>query len=225
MNSVLPIVVATSFYRGRFDEAQQFIRRFVVSPSEGAMRLPANARAYQTLLEAAQGADPDSVADSLPSVSTRYKPDLQALPIHVVIAETGVLLRHPALSESRYDDLLELFQRGLLFAPGWLALLPRLLGAICILREQWSEAESHLERACDVADRAGALPELALAYLECADLQSRRPGEMRRSMALSHLSQAQRLLSKLGMVVSRSRLVVIEERLASGPRGGGGRTV
>jgi class 3 adenylate cyclase/DNA-binding CsgD family transcriptional regulator len=212
--SHLPIMVAVCFYRGEFEKAEQLIRRLLVSPSGGQVRLPANAQAYRALLQAAQGADAKSVLGDLPSVSTRFKPDLQALPVHVVVAETAVLLRDPSMAESLCEGLLGPFQCGMVFTPGWVTLLPRLLGAISILRKHWSEAESYLGQALDVAHRTQALPELSLAHLEIADLQSHQPGEASRSSARSHLSEAQRLQSELGMVVWRQRIAGIEERLA-----------
>jgi len=102
----------------------------------------------------------------------------------------------------------------MLFTPGYVALLPRLLGAVSILRKHWSEAEGYLGQALDVAQRTQALPELALAHMESADLQSNQPGEMSRSTAVSHLAEARRLMAELGMVVWGPRLAAIETRLA-----------
>jgi len=212
--SHLPIMVAVRYHLGMFEEAEQLIRRFLASPLGGMVGLSANAQAYRALFQAAQGIDADKVVSGLPPTTTRFKPDLQSLSIHVVIAETGVLLRHAPTAESQYENLLELFQHGIVFTPGWVALLPRLLGAISILRKHWSEAEGYLGQALDMAQRAQALPELALAHMEAADLQSHQPGEASRSSALSHVMEARRLLSELGMVVRKDRMTAIEGRLA-----------
>ena len=212
--SLLPLMVALHYHLGRFEEAEELIQRFLVSPLGAQARLPSIVHAYRGLLQAAKGADSDSVVDSLAHVSLRFKPDIRSLPVHIVVAETGVLLRHAPLAEGQYEPLREVFQRGLLFTLPWVALLPRLLGAISILREQWSEAESYLEQAAEVAQSTQALPELALTHLELADLRSNLPGEASRSESQSHLEEARRLLSELGMVVWGRRVAAIEERLA-----------
>jgi tetratricopeptide (TPR) repeat protein len=215
--SLLPLMVAVHYHVGRFAEAEELLERFLVSPLGDQTQLPRIVQAYRALFQAAQGADPDSVVDSLAPVSTRFRPDIRSLPVHVLMAETGVLLRHAPLAEGQYEPLQEVFQTGLLFTLPWVVLLPRLLGAISILRGQWGQAESYLDQALEVAQSTQALPELALTHMEFADLRSNLPRGASRSESLSHLTAAQRLLSDLGMAAWERRLVTIEERLPRPP--------
>ncbi len=214
MMSLLPMRVALCYYRGRLDDADELVRGFVASFSGGQARVPAVAHAYRGLLDAAGGADAGTVAETLAPVSMRFRPDVRSLPVHVLVAEIAVLTRHASLAAGRYEVLQELYRGGVLFTLPWVSLLPRLLGSIAILQEDWGEAERYLDQAAEVAQSAGAAPEVAFTQLELAELCANLPGEARRSAARAHLTEAESLLSELGIVACDRRLAGVERPLS-----------
>ncbi len=212
--SLLPMRVALYYHLGRLAEAEELVQGFIASTSGDRARPPAVAHAYRALLDAAAGADAGTVAEILAPVSMRFKPDVRSLPVHVLVAEIAVLIRDASLAAGRYQVLRDLYEGGMLFTLPWVSLLPRLLGSIAILQEDWREAESHLERAMQVAQSVGAAPEVALTHLELAELCAHLPGEARRSAARSHLAEARGRLSELGIVAYGRRLASVEGRLS-----------
>ena len=95
------------------------------------------------------------------------------------------------------------------FTFGWVALVPRLLGALHALRGDLEEARSCLRIALETAESLGAMPELALTHVELADLEADP------AAARAHLAQARRYLTEAGVGAHDRRLEQVAGRLGA----------
>ena len=105
----------------------------------------------------------------------------------------------PALSQRLYQVLQQAEKKGLLFAIGWLCLIPRILGVAATLNRWWDVAEAHLSSALDVAANLGALPELGRTYLNYAHMLHVRGGRGDRQRARALAEHAAALFAKISM--------------------------
>jgi DNA-binding CsgD family transcriptional regulator/tetratricopeptide (TPR) repeat protein len=91
----------------------------------------------------------------------------------------------------------------------------RLLGEIDVAAADFSEAESHLRSALDLADRCEAPFERALTLLALAEL---RAASGRANDALPLLDEAGRICTRMGAMPTLARIDVLATRLTGKPR-------
>ena len=105
----------------------------------------------------------------------------------------------PAFSQRLYQILKQAEKKDLIFAIGWICLLPRILGVAATLNCWWDIAETHFSSALDVAANLEALPEFGRTYLDYARMLHARgsKGDYRRARTLAKHAEA--LFSQIGM--------------------------
>jgi hypothetical protein len=200
----IPMIVQIHHYAGRFDDANRWIQRYAPA-SERNAQPPAFARLYLAVLSAIQGQD--GVARGELPVPPPHMPDLHSLPVTVLAAEAAVALRDRAFAERQLPAIQHLHERGMVFTSGWVTLVPRLLGALHAVTGNHDDARGLLESALAVAESSGAQTELGLSHLELAALASVVP--QGRARAASHLDEARRRLTALGMRAHDRRLTEV----------------
>src|SRR5262249_5615001 len=90
------------------------------------------------------------------------------------LVELTDLHQVPALAGRLYQVLLRAVEQDLLFAIGWVCLLPRVLGVAATLNCWWDAAETHFQTALNAATRLDARTELGRTYLDYARMLAAR---------------------------------------------------
>jgi DNA-binding CsgD family transcriptional regulator/tetratricopeptide (TPR) repeat protein len=198
---LLPLVVQAHHAAGRFAEADECIAHYLLREEDSA-RTPVFARIYDVLSSAARGGEASAI--TLPSPPPRM-PDLQSLPVSVLAAEAAVATRDAAAGARQIDAIRHLHETGMVFTTGWVALVPRLLGALHLLCGDVPRARDCLDLAMKKAEAVGAWPEVGLTHLEMAYLDAAQGPEQFAS-AGTHLAEARRLLTGCGIRAHDRRL-------------------
>lgn len=207
-STLMPLLLQARMLPGKYDEVTGVLAR-----ERG--RAGALARSCAALWLAARGepAEPSAIPPGPPGARA---PGMGTLPLYILEAETAVMLRDADLAGAHFDALSELYERGVLFSPGWVALLPRLLGAIAVLRGEPDAAERLLRHALEIASRTGAAVELALTHLELAELYQWRDET---GTAREHLREGRRLAEGSGAHLFERRFVDVGAALDTGGEG------
>ena len=138
---------------------------------------------------------------------------MQSVAGDVLAAEIAIATRSPDLTTEASELLRKLYEQDVLFTPGWVALLPRLLGACEVLRGNLESGERLLRHALEVALRCGAKAELASTHLEFAELFARRSDSGDMTSAASHVVEARRLSVEISTSMMSRRLEQLQHRV------------
>ncbi len=129
------------------------------------------------------------------------------------LVELGTLLSDPALADSAYPVLSLAAERGVVFSSGWIYLIPRVLGVLDTLHQQWDKAEEHFQEAIAVATTSGARPELARAYLDYAWTLVARHRKIDRHRTIEFVRLAAPIFHELDMEPFLQRAIQLAESL------------
>ncbi len=119
----------------------------------------------------------------------------------------------PQLAERPAEVLTMAVNRGVVFAHGWVYLLPRVLGIAAALKGAWGEAQDFLQRAIEIAVQNGAQPEVGRAYLDYARMLNRRRAPGDRAQALEWVHKAKTIFQAFAMEPCLQRAAKLEVAL------------
>lgn len=216
--TIVPALACARAMRGALAEARDAID-VLVKPDglfESPEPLRATAEQYRTLLRAYADASPELRAEveAQPRRPRRRAEfDIGSLAGLCAQVELADLLDSPKLAEPMLEPLSLARERGVVFASGWISLVPRVLGVATALVGRWAEAERHFESAVDVAESSRAKPELARSCLDFARMLSRRAQAEDESRARELVARAGSLFAELGMEPFHARALVLAQDL------------
>lgn len=210
--SLMPLMAQTLCQAGRFAEVAPFFERYLGSRTDG--RWPRTIQLVAALADTAGTAGSTGRFDETLAHSLRHRPDIRSLSGLVLMAEIAVLRRDASLAGDEYDVLMQLHEAGMIFTPMWIALLPRLVGGLAILRGEYDTARRLLDVALQEATRTAAVAEMAMTHVELAELAASHAGgrDGRR-----HAAEARRLVDGIGMHGCDGRLAAVEQRMDAAP--------
>jgi hypothetical protein len=123
------------------------------------------------------------------------------------LVELSYLLDAPELAEQPARMLADVAERGVLFTPVWVFLVPRVLGLAATIQQAWEQAETYFQAAMAAAMRTGAQPELGQTYADYAHMLLQRNRADDWQQARTFLAQAEPICQSLGMQPCAQRLV------------------
>jgi DNA-binding CsgD family transcriptional regulator len=171
VRTLAPMMLQVLHCLDRSDGADMDMWLDMLAP-RGEGRQPAFRQLFNALHAHTHGR-PNPDAEGLPPRPTRF-PDLQSLSVATLAAETAVSLRDADGAREHRSTFEYLNERGMTFTVGWVALVPRLLGAMYALGGEELRAQTTLEQALRIARSTGARMEMALTRLELAELHAAR---------------------------------------------------
>lgn len=206
---LLPLMLQARYATGRMNEIGGMAQMLAGGDES---RRPSFVVRLTEALASAAGREPVEFDE----ISVRRGPgrvlDQQSVVWEAMTAEIAIAARSVELASPASESLMELYGRGVLFTPGWVVLLPRVLGACAVLRGDFDEAERLLRHALEVATRCGARAEVAATHLEFGELFGARGAAGDAGSARSHLAEAQRLCAEVGATTMAPRLDRVEGR-------------
>jgi tetratricopeptide (TPR) repeat protein len=143
--------------------------------------------------------------------------DTYSLAPYCALIELSDLMTTPDMAERPFQVLARVAERGVLFTPEWLFLVPRVLGVAAMLHEAWDKAEAYFQDAIAAATGAGAQPELGRSYLDYARMLVARNQADDWHHAHKLLAQAEPLCHALGMQPFVQRAVQLTAVLHTSP--------
>ena len=204
----LPTIAASRCLRGAFDEAEDAVA-LLAEPGaiiqEPGPLLSLAALIYRSLIVATAGNVDQAeqlLQPMIPVLQATGRRDIQSVPSYCALADNGHYFRDPALAKAQYEPLLFARRCGAVFSSSWGFLIPRVLGAICADNSEWAEAEAHYADAIEIAESAGALPELGRAKLGWAEMLAARDHKGDKSRAAAYILDAARVFEDIGMAPS-----------------------
>ena len=205
--------------RGAWDEMEDAIH-ILLTPGrvfqEPGPAIQFLAWVYRQLQQAHMGALDEGgkqLAASLVRPMRKGGNDANALAGYCALVEIGDLIDAPTIAEQCYPVLSLAAEHGVVFSPGWVFLLPRVLGVAATRNGWWDQAEAHFSSAIERASSVGARPELARSYLDYARMLTVRGGAGDQSLASKLLAQARHLFQELGMEPFTQRATQLAETL------------
>jgi class 3 adenylate cyclase/tetratricopeptide (TPR) repeat protein len=146
---------------------------------------------YQQLVRAHAGPIDDDTRRRLRRLANAgAAPEIVNLAGFSALVELGDWLEDSALAAAPYAALRAAAERGVVFTIGWSFLVARVLGVAAAHARDWESAETHLSGAALMAERIGALPELARTRFDHARMLVARGAGGDRNRARALLEQA-----------------------------------
>lgn len=124
--------------------------------------------------------------------------EIAAGTIACALVELADALQSPALAAPARELLERAEHRAVLFWCGWPFFLPRLRGVAASLAGSLEDAERHLDTSIEIADRIGAVIELARSRLDLARLLATRNSGRDRARARELVAACQPILAQQG---------------------------
>jgi DNA-binding SARP family transcriptional activator len=127
------------------------------------------------------------------------------------LSEACATLGEAERASAIYELLLPFAHRVVIMGDGaCLGPVTRSLGQLATTLGRWDEADQHLTRALEVADRLGSPPMAAHIRADRARLLAARDGPGDRDAAAREMEQAAAVAERLGMVALRERLRALD---------------
>jgi class 3 adenylate cyclase/tetratricopeptide (TPR) repeat protein len=174
--NALPALASGLYLQGRAGEAERVLDR-IVEPGflfrDVGSTIQLAVWTYRQLLRARAGVsaeEREQLLLVLGGVAPPAVTEVGAVPSFCALGEIAGLLNAPDVTEAPYQALSYAWSRGLVFTTAWVFLVPRVLGALLILRGETKAAAALLRKAATIATDLGAGPELALTRLAEARL-------------------------------------------------------
>ncbi len=201
----LTVLACARSLRGIWAEAEDALD-MAVEPGRLFARvglpLQAIVRRYHQLIQVYQGAADEvkqQFASNPPKARERGRVDINSLSGLCALAEIAERIATPAIAEPLRPLLSLAAERGVIVSTDWVFLIPRVLGVVASLNQQWDEAETYFQTAIDTAERMGARPELGRTCLDYARMLAVRNQASDRAQALGLIQQAAAIFGELGM--------------------------
>jgi tetratricopeptide (TPR) repeat protein len=202
----LPALAYARAMRGKWTEARGAID-MLIEPGrvfdEPGLTFKADAGVLHRLLDVYRGAYealPPHQGDQAEEIPEPRRLDVVTMARLCALVEIGAFTSVSASMERADTWLSQAMRQGVLFAPKWTVLLPRIRGTAAALAGRWNEAEEYFQTAIETAIRVGARPELGRSYLDCARMVAARGAEPDHDRALSLVRQAEVVFGELDMV-------------------------
>jgi class 3 adenylate cyclase len=201
----LTVLYAVRALQGEWAEAEDALGileepgRVFAEVGPAARSIAAVARLRLRALSQRATAEIREEAGKLARLIQAVGPEVGTIGPSCAFVEIADLLGDPSLAEGSVAALEFAEDRGVVFPAGGEYLLPRVQGVAASLARRWDAAQAYFDRACEVAQAAGARPDLARAELDHARMLVARGADGDREAAAEWLARALPALRDLGM--------------------------
>ena len=172
---------------------------------------------FRGLIQAYAGRVDGDIESLMTALEQVVDTDAYCLAPYCALVELSDLMTTPDLVERPVQVLARVEERGVLFTPEWIFLVPRVLGVAAMLHQAWDKAETYFQAAIAAATSAGAQPELGRTYLDYARLLVARNRADDWPHASKLLAQAELLCHSLGMQPFAQRVIQLTAVLHASP--------
>ncbi len=200
----LPALACAHALRGAWNEAASALD-MLVQPGRVFER-PAPVyttitQVYRQLIQLyATGVEnPAEITEDLHDIPLLEHCDITSLPLLCALVELTAGQPESTSATQLYLRLVAVAEQGVLFARGWVFLLPRILGLAAAHNQWWDQAEAHFRTAIAIAADIGARPEQGRTYLDYARMLRLRDEQNDRTQAREMVRKARPFLHDLDM--------------------------
>lgn len=152
-------------------------------------------------------------AQNLLSLVKLTGPEIGTLAALCAFVEIAQRAQNASLAEKSLELLKMASERGAIFTAGCEYLLPRVMGVAEAVTGRVHEAEYFLRSAIELAERGGALPDLARSCVDLAAIVGERDGNVNREEALGLLARADQIFAEKKMAGVRDHAAAVAARI------------
>ena len=158
--------------RGLWEAAENYLDILIepgrIFPSPGHFE-QVLVRVFRQLIRSYRQMDFDENIPALAEeLMTVVMSDTYSLTPLCAMIELGERVFEPNIVEYPAQMVSEFAKRGVYFSSGWVFLLPRLLGTVAVLNEEWQQAELYFQQAERISIESGSPTQLGLTYYSYA---------------------------------------------------------